>query len=134
MDIYEALKSGTDPSELIQTFQKDLEKAMTRLEEENKATAAAEQEHLADCRRILAEAIIEYAKAYFKDDINVTDFSMDTIEKMLIQYEKDMDEVLKFSKKLATTMTKEKDQYSTDALTGILNDDDIINAFLKSLK
>lgn len=105
MDLYEALKSGTSADELTRKFHDELAAAQKKIKKEN---------GLSKARTYLADAIYEYmyeltgTKGIFsaKDIENV-------IEEVM---EKSNDFMKGFNKSLSDT------------------DEDIINAFLKSLK
>lgn len=136
MDLYEALKAGTSAEELLKAFHKDLDEANARIAAEEEA--AADKEYLADCRECLAEAIIEYAKAFLGEDLDES-ISIEYIIKFLKEFEEDMKQTVTFSKKLdkmfKETKNENKKPVGIKATTRSINDDDdIITQFLKSLK
>jgi hypothetical protein len=88
MDLYEALKAGTSAEELLKAFHKDLDEANARIAAEEEA--AADKEYLADCRECLAEAIIEYAKAFLGEDLDES-FSVESVVETLEGFEKEME-------------------------------------------
>lgn len=139
MDLYEALKAGTTEEELIRLFQKDLNEAKSRIEEDEKADEQAE--YLAECREDLAQAIYDYVEAYFGENIEGDpDFTPETIEKTLQDFEKEMDSFSPFIKILNDIFdvdkseTKEKPIKSLKVKISSPSDDEIIRNFLKSLK
>ena len=135
MDLYEALKAGTSAEELLKAFHKDLDEANARIAAEEEA--AADKEYLADCRECLAEAIIEYAKAFLGEDLDEA-FSVESVVETLEGFEKEMEQAVAFSKKLdkmfKEAMSKNKKPVGTKVTTRSVNDDDVIAKFLKSLK
>lgn len=136
MDLYEALKAGTSAEELLKAFHKDLDEANARIAAEEEA--AADKEYLADCRECLAEAIIEYAKAFLGEDLDES-ISIEYIIKFLKEFEEDMKQTVTFSKKLdkmfKETKNENKKPVGIKATTrSIDDDDDIITQFLKSLR
>lgn len=136
MDLYEALTKGTSPEELISTFNKDLEAAKARYAAE---TAASKK--LDEKREKLAAALEEYVTALFGDKYQeIKDEGLygpdDTIE-YLKTYEKDMAKLLNLDievKKIFDKKGKKPIGMEFKAKTPGWKDDDIINAFLKSLK
>lgn len=135
MDLYEALKAGTSAEELLKAFHKNLDEANARIAAEEEA--AADKEYLADCRECLAEAIIEYAKAFLGEDLDES-ISVEYIIKFLKEFEEDMKQTVTFSKKLdkmlKETKSENKKPVGIKATTRSIDDDDIIAKFLKSLK
>lgn len=159
MDLYEALKSGTSEEELLKMFHKDLDAATARITKEKEAEekAAADAEYLSDCRECLAEAIIEYAEAFLGE--GSCTLAIDETINLLKEFEKEMKKAKEFSDKMNETLTKAKKENKKPAGTGFFahlindsdepwryttsshnksktaeDDDDIIAAFLKSLK
>ncbi len=63
MDLYEALKNGTSREELVATFNKELDEASDRLQEEKEAITAKNKK-LTDARKLLTAAIRNYAEVY----------------------------------------------------------------------
>ena len=135
MDLYEALKAGTSAEELLKAFHKDLDEANARIAAEQEA--AADKEYLADCRECLAEAIIEYAKAFLGEDLDES-FSVESVVETLEGFEKEMEQAVAFSKKLDKMLEKTKNEnkkpVGIKVTTRSIDDDDIIAQFLKSLK
>lgn len=135
MDLYEALKAGTSAEELLKAFHKDLDEANARIAAEEEA--AADKEYLADCRECLAEAIIEYAKAFLGEDLDES-FSVKSVVETLEGFEKEMEQAVAFSKKLDKILEKAKSEnkkpVGIKVTTRSIDDDDIIAQFLKSLK
>lgn len=124
MDLYEALKNGTTPEELVATFHKDLEAAQKKYNKEaqsNKALDAA--------RGSLAGAICVYAQTLFGEEMDHTDAK--NVEQLLKDKEeeiKDMIQLVKELKELSNNIERRmpKDKKSK-------TDDDILKAFLDSL-
>lgn len=135
MDLYEALKAGTSAEELLKAFHKDLDEANARIAAEEEA--AADKEYLADCRECLAEAIIEYAKAFLGEDLDES-FSVESVVETLEGFEKEMEQAVAFSKKLDKILKEAKNEnkkpVGIKVTTRSVDDDDIIAQFLKSLK
>ena len=135
MDLYEALKAGTSAEELLKAFHKDLDEANARIAAEEEA--AADKEYLADCRECLAEAIIEYAKAFLGEDLDKS-FSIESVVETLEGFEKEMEQAVAFSKKLDKILKEAKNENTKPVgikvTTRSVDDDDIIAKFLKSLK
>ena len=135
MDLYEALKAGTSAEELLKAFHKDLDEANARIAAEQEA--AADKEYLTDCRECLAEAIIEYAKAFLGEDLDKS-FSVESVVETLEGFEKEMEQAVAFSKKLDKILKEAKSEnkkpVGIKVTTRSIDDDDIIAQFLKSLK
>lgn len=135
MDLYEALKAGTSAEELLRAFHKDLDEANARIAAEQEA--AADKEYLADCRECLAEAIIEYAKAFLGENLDES-FSVESVVETLEGFEKEMEQAVAFSKKLDKILKEAKSEgkkpVGIKVTTRSVDDDDIIAQFLKSLK
>ena len=135
MDLYEALKAGTSAEELLKAFHKDLDEANARIAAEEEA--AADKEYLTDCRECLAEAIIEYAKAFLGEDLDES-FSVESVVETLEGFEKEMEQAVAFSKKLDKILKEAKNEnkkpVGIKVTTRSIDDDDIIAQFLKSLK
>lgn len=137
MDLYEALMKGTSPEELISTFNKDLEAAKARYEAE---TAASKE--LDEKREKLAAALEDYVTVLFGDKYQeIKDAGLygpnDTIE-YLKTYEKDIAKLLNLDIEVKKILDKEGKKpigMEFKAKTAsVWDDDDIISAFLKSLK
>ncbi len=135
MDLYEALKAGTSAEDLLKAFHKDLDEANARIAAEQEA--AADKEYLADCRECLADAIIEYAKAFLGEDLDES-FSVESVVETLEGFEKEMEQTIAFSKKLDKILKEAKNEnkkpVGIKVTTRSVDDDDIIAQFLKSLK
>ena len=135
MDLYEALKAGTSAEELLKAFHKDLDEANARIAAEQEA--AADKEYLADCRKCLADAIVEYAKAFLGEDLDES-FSVESVVETLEGFEKEMEQTIAFSKKLDKILKEAKNEnkkpVGIKVTTRSVDDDDIIAQFLKSLK
>lgn len=135
MDLYEALKAGTSAEELLKAFHKDLDEANARIAAEQEE--AADKEYLADCRECLADAIIEYAKAFLGEDLDES-FSVESVIETLEGFEKEMEQAVAFSKKLDKILKEAKSEnkkpVGIKVTTRSIDDDDIIAQFLKSLK
>jgi hypothetical protein len=102
------------------------------------AKAAAKEEHLADCRENLAEAILDYAEAIFGKDLSES-YSIDSIVEIFEEFEKDMkelDKALAFAKAYKKEMGQPLGEVKNKikVTTHSIDDDDIIARFLKSLK
>ena len=135
MDLYEALKAGTSAEELLKAFHKDLDEANARIIEEQEAEQEA-KERLTDCRECLAEAIIEYAKAFFDEDLDKS-ISVESVIETLEGFEKEMEQTITLSKKLDKILEKAKSEDKKPVIkitTHSVDDDDIIAQFIKSLK
>lgn len=135
MDLYEALKAGTSEKELLEAFHKDLEAANARIAAETEA--AADKEYLTDCRERLAKTIIEYAEAFFDEDLNES-FPIESVIETLEKFEKEMEQTVALSKKLdkifEKTKSNNKKPVGIKITTSSIDDDDIIAQFIKSLK
>ena len=135
MDLYEALKAGTSEEELLKAFHKDLDEANARIAAEQEATA--DKEYLTNCRECLAEAVIEYAKAFLGEDLDES-FSVKFVVETLEGFEKEMEQAVAFSKKLDKTLKETKSEgkkpVGIKVTTHSVDDDDVIAKFLKSLK
>jgi len=135
MDLYEALKAGTSAEELLRAFHKDLDEANARIAAEEEA--AADKEYLADCRDSLAEAIIEYAKAFLGEDLDES-VSVKSVVETLEGFEKEMEQAVALSKKLDKILEKAKSEnkkpVGIKGTTRSIDDDDVIAKFLESLK
>ena len=116
MDLYEALKAGTSKEQLQETFKKELEEATMRL-----AAEAAETETLNNSREKLIDAIIDYTQTYYNEQFDTSNMKK-YINKILLEYEKDLDNWRKIDKPINTHKIKKKP-----------TDDDIIFDFIKNL-
>lgn len=140
MDLYEALKSGTSIEELIETFNRDLDEANARITAEKEEEA--NKEYLAVCRAHLAKLVLEYVEALLGEDCSDV-ISIEAIEEMLLQYEKELSNTLKTFDKLNKEINntiKENNNSNTKSKKSTIkiniNKDDIniINEFIKNLK
>ena len=148
MDLYEALKQGTSSDELVDAFYRDLNIAKTRIEEEEaqkreeEKKAAEMQEYLEIARENFANAMLEYTAAltgYFDlvEDSATYDSMMVIIEDLLSGLETDFTESKKSTKSTKTktnTDTKDKSKDKNLNLKQQKSDEEIIRAFLKTLK
>jgi len=140
MDLYEALKSGTSAEELLKTFHKDLDAANDRIaaEKEAAAKAAEHDNYIAYCRKMLAEAIIDYAEALVGEELDENEFSVEDIVKILIDAEDNIHAMLNvystLDKALAKTKSENKKPVGIKITHYTDDDNDIIARFLKSLK
>jgi len=89
MNLYEALKAGTSPEELLETFHRDLDEANARIAAEQEAAEEAKNEALKDARTTLAKSILFYADTILGEDCSDI-LSVEEIESILIQYENEM--------------------------------------------
>lgn len=142
MDLYEALKAGTHPEELFYTFQKELDAAKARLEEENKAKLEQEQkekedqEYLEECREILIEAIIDYAGALLDDESIETDvLDFNSINQIFLDFENEVKNLSDLTKKIDSIFPKTNQKKTSVKITlpHDKNDDEIIRNWLKNL-
>lgn len=123
MDLYEALKSGTTPEELVATFHKDLEAAQKKYDKETQSDKV-----LDGARHQLAGAICIYAQALFGKGMGPTD--VDDVERVLKDKEqevKDTVQILKELKELADDIERKMPKEKK-----LKTDDDILKAFLDS--
>lgn len=154
MDLYEALKEGTSSDELVDAFYRDLNAAKSRIEEEEaqkreeEAKKTAEmQEYLEIARENFANAMLEYTAAltgYFDlvEDSATYDSMMTIIEDLLRDLETDFIKGKKNTKSTSGTSTnanvnkkdKSKDTKNIFGLKQSKSDEEIIRAFLETLK
>ena len=118
MDLYEALKAGTEPDELERKFKEELAAAVKKFNDE---------EDLNDIREELAAEIIDYLALVLGEGF-VKDFSVKDIVTSLKSMEKDLKTGYNVLKKL------DKNMKASGSLSINKSDEDIINAFLKGLK
>ena len=118
MDLYEALKAGTSPDELERKFQEELAAARKKYYDEEDLNATREE---------LAAEIIEYLSLVLGKEF-VKDFNRKDIIELLKSMEKDLKTGYDVLKKL------DKNMKASGSLSINKSDEDIINAFLKSLK
>lgn len=146
MDLYEALKAGNSADELLAKFQEELDAAQARIEEEE--NSEIEAAYLADCRTELALAFMDYIDAFCGDILDDEDgFTAEDIEQILLDFEKEIEEYLAFREVCGLDDEDEEDENEEEeedadeepvdieiTTCTINSDDDIIRAFLKSLK
>jgi hypothetical protein len=86
MDLYEALKSGTNAEELRKTFEKELKEAQSRVSaEQEKEWQRIKQ--LSDVRHRLAEMILDYTVLALGEDCEIDADDVKKIEMALIKME-----------------------------------------------
>lgn len=141
MDLYEALKGGTSEDELQKSFDEELAKARMRIaaekkrEEEEKSLKAAKEKQINDCRRLLAESVIDYANSLCDD--TVPSHLLEEVEKELINFEKSigwiytLDKLFDNDKKSSLKTTENKNKTYSKSYSS--DDDIIIQSFLDSL-
>lgn len=153
MDLYEALKEGTSSDELVDAFYRDLNAAKSRIEEEKaqkleeEKKAAEMQEYLEIARENFANAMLEYTAAltgYFDlvEDSATYDSMMTIIEDLLGDLETDFTRGKKNTKSASGVSTntnvnkkdKSKDAKNIFSLKQNKSDEEIIRAFLETLK
>lgn len=137
MNLYEALKAGTSTKELVDNFYKDLSEASKRITEEKKKKmaeeAAAKKEELKSFRSALINAALDYTRKYTEIILHekMEDEEIETLakefEQILVNSEKEMESLASLS---------EKDIFKNKNIKifNSLDDNDIINDFLRSLK
>jgi len=157
MDLYEALKSGTDVKTLTDAFNKELEAATAKITAEREAAQKAElakkekeastkkaHEYLDSCRRDLAECLTDYLATLWEDDLDsLSDKDRRTIEeaivKEILSYEKQLKASFSMAKEFLSRWNKLFESKSGDDSCWISvskptdADADIINNFLKNL-
>ena len=125
MDLYEALKGGVSEEELKASFEKELESARSRVQEE--AQASRDKKIIDAARANFISAAIDYAEAIAGED-DFSDFQ-EELEETLKTYEAEMgafkDIIDFFGEKFANGDASVNVKISTD--------DDILKAFIKSL-
>ena len=125
MDLYEALKDGVSEEELKATFEKELESARSRVQEE--AQASRDKKIIDAARANFISAAIDYAEAITEDE-DLSDLQ-EELEETLETYEAEMgafkDIIDFFGEKFANGDASVNVKISTD--------DDILRAFIKSL-
>lgn len=142
MDLYEALKAGTSPEDLLKKFHEELDAANARLVEEAAASKEAERKatELIDARTYLADAIIEYGEALFGDK----PLTLTEVENILKDFEKEVKDEFSILRKWENLFTKENKTKATSnpkkpiTTVKITHKDDnfnyIFDKFLDSLK
>ena len=130
MDLYEALKAGTSAEELRKTFDKDLNEAAVRIAKEKaEDDAKAKLEiHLNECRTRLIDALEDYVDAYFGENVS-EDIDHAALEKAFRDFEKEMSHFCSYYK----TIDKALNENTPVKKMTIIDDDDIITKFIKSL-
>lgn len=132
MDLYEALKAGTSAEDLLNKFNEELGAAQARIEAEEAEEKDAYRE---DCRNDLIDAFLDYIDACFGDELDEDELSPDYIEQILLDFEKEVKNLAELEQELDTLSAQlKKSDKPTVKVTYSLNDEDIIQAFLKSLK
>lgn len=160
MDLYEALKTGANPFDLEEAFFKELEEAQAKLEEEKvkeaeerakqireAETAAANKEWIDHNRFHLATAIVDYAEAITgvdeDGDFETYEALVDLVEGVLKGLEENISSnpnpsfnsnSCSCSSSKQEKEVKEKKEKTLNKKQSSLSDDDIIAAFLASLK
>lgn len=130
MDFYNALKGGQTPEELRALFQKNLDEATARIEQEKKEAEAkkAKTAELDKARREAATAYQNYQRILKGDKFDESVYTIETIEEGFKYAEK--------GSKALNVLEKSVDKFISE-LYGELSkksDDEIINRFLKSFK
>ena len=145
MDLYEALKNGTSAEELISAFNKDMEAAKKRLEQEKKKEKTEARNK---SRSKFASAILDY----FASCLDESCYALPTVtelEELLKGFEEEMqgsmgliDELsrsLEYNKKepvgveIKTYSTDPKNEHKRRSRTNYDIDTQILNAFIKGL-
>lgn len=123
MDLYEALKSGTTPEELVATFHKDLEAAQKKYDKEAQSDKALDA-----ARGNLAGAICVYAQALFGEKMEHSDVY--DVEQLLKDKEEEIKDMIKLTKELKELADNIERRTPKDKKPK--TDDDILKAFLGS--
>ena len=123
MDLYEALKNGTTPEELVATFHKDLEAAQKKYDKEAQSDKALDA-----ARGNLAGAICVYAQALFGEEMDHSDTK--DVEQLLKDKEKEIKDTVKLLKELKELADNIDSKMPKDKKPK--TDDDILKAFLGS--
>lgn len=120
MDLYEALKNGTSLEELRSQFQKELNAATEKLDQEKKEQEAKKKaaEALDKARLKAATAYYNYIKIYYGDRFNETNNSIDKINDTLKKSERWLDWTKDFDVKIYHDV----------------DDDSIITEFIKAFR
>lgn len=130
MDLYEALKTGTSVNDLKDAFFKELEDALNQINEEEAEIKRKKQ--LSTLRAQLAEAAYNYLGAIGGEDIfepKDKEADIELFADSLLDVE---DQLLPFFKIIKSSKTETKKEKTSSAKRS--TDDDIIDAFLASLK
>ena len=145
MDLYEALKNGTSAEELISAFNKDMEAAKKRLEQEKKKEKTEARNK---SRSKFASAILDY----FASCLDESCYALPTVtelEELLKGFEEEMQGSMGLIDELSRSLVNNKKEpvgveiktYSTDpknehkrrSRTNYDIDTQILNAFIKGL-
>ncbi len=133
MNLYEALKAGTSPEELLETFHRDLDEANARIAAEQEAAEEAKNEALKDARTTLAKSILFYADTILGEDCSDI-LSVEEIESILIQYENEMKNTIDIFNMISKTPPQKKKKSIIKTINNSEDDTKIIYDFIKSLK
>lgn len=131
MDLYEALKSGTSAEELLADFRKDLDAANKRIEQEKKESETKREEIIKVYREDLVLALYNYMEVIFDKDLSDT-LTIKDLETSVLAFEKELKavrDIAKFAK-----FTPKLSKPDSVKIVASAKDDDVINAFIKSLK
>ena len=120
MDLYEALKAGTEPDELERTFKEELAAAVKKFNNE---------EDLDEAREELAEEIIYYFSLVLGDE-----FVKDLSEKDIIEFLKSIEKDLKVSYDTIKKLNLNYKKAGSFNKNKSKSDEDIINDFIKGLR
>lgn len=144
MELYEALKSGTSVQDLETAFRNQVKKAQERIAKEKAEQEEKDRKNLklAHQRTEFAKSMINYIALILDED--PADFADSTkeIEQKLLELEEDLKKISKVKLNLKKTFdqinskTEKNNPVYVDPLSQFKMsvDDDIIQAFLKSLK
>ena len=134
MELYDALKSGVKPEDLLKSFQQDLDAAKKRIiQEEEKEKQERKKRYIEDCRDDLTLAIVDYMDAIFGDlDMDEIDEEIETIKKLLINFEKEMDKWTLFDRNIKKIFSNNDGNKTIKINTK--NDNEIINSFIQELE
>lgn len=146
MELYEALKSGTNLEELEAAFRDQLKKAQERIAKEKADQEEKDRKNLklAHQRTELAKTMLNYIALILDEDPTAFADSTKEIEQKLLECEEDVKKLSKVKTNLEKTFDQinseigRKKPVYTDPLSKFMKnvdvDDDIIKAFLKGLK
>ena len=134
MELYDALKSGVKPEDLLKSFQEDLDAAQKRItQEEEKEKQEKKKQYIEDCRDDLTLAIVDYMDAILGDlDMDKIDEEIETIKKLLIDFEKEMDMWDFFNRNAKKFFGNDSKNKTIKINTN--NDNEVINQFIKELE
>lgn len=138
MDLYEALKGGTSEDELQKSFNEELAKARMRIaaekkKEEEESLKKAKQRQVNNCRKVLAESILDYADSLFGSDI-LTIYPIEDVEEELKNFEKEVDNLYDLLSTFNDLLKKAEIETPLKVKKSSRSDDDIIQSFLEGLK